>query len=557
MPSDIGLAFVYPNTLIMFTGQKDRLTANVYNGPIEMGNMPVEWFSSAPDVVWVDRLTGELIAMKDGNAVISFRVNGQEITRGSSVEVLPDDGEGTLFIENYPGGSSTSTNANAMKDLKDFLAKEFDGVNTELDMSQATDRDLIKRIVFTSGKLTRGDINYIKGSSGTSGSAIRPNNEPLNFPNLDELYVIGTASGPSQGYDLIGWNEADSKLDRAFGTLRKIILYNTPELGDMAFQRSVMLEEVFARDTTKIGVRSFAMPQFSSASEMKRIRLPNLVEADLRCWYYTVKLEVLELGRIPPVVIRTEDQDGREGLFFSYSNPDITIVVPDRRTYNDYMKPENNTEIDWTSYKFQTLNGEVLVPVPKAPPYDDSAYDDIVKRNFSENVPYFRGNIPLALNFYTFSRWLGVGNTRWVVPPATGPWDKPQATAGSGSANTNGSISVPEVMRWAKDAGFDGVDITGYYFEGYSNLGYPTPSQKTLLLRRAKETREYADALGIRITGTGIQNSFTDPNRTRRERDVERIKFYLDFAEEMGAPAMRIFAGTPPPTGPAWAGSQS
>jgi len=351
------------------------------------------------------------------------------------------------------------------------------------------------------------------------------------------------------GYNEIGWNANDSKIDRSFGSLRKIVLYNTPELGDGAFQRSVSLEEVFARDTKKVGVRVFAMPQFSSDSQMKKIRLPSLEEIQLRTWYYNVNLEELELGRTPPALYRTEDQEGREGLFFSYANPDLVIVVPDKKAYNDYMKVQNCIEVDWTAYRFRTLNNDFLAPVPKAPPYDDTVYDDFAKKHYSESVPYYRGHIPMSLNFYTFSRWLGVGNTRWVKPPANGPWDPPQREAGAGSSagSTNGSISVPEVMRWARDVGFEGVDITGYYFEGYSNLGYPTPAQKTRLLERARETKAYAQELGIRITGTGIQNSFTDPNQTRRERDIERIKFYLDFAEEMGAPVLRIFAGSPPP----------
>ena len=97
------------------------------------------------------------------------------------------------------------------------------------------------------------------------------------------------------------------------------------------------------------------------------------------------------------------------------------------------------------------------------------------------------------------------------------------------------------IIGRAEKAGFDAVDLTCYYIPGYSNTTMPTLPEKDIV-KYAREIKKLSKKLGIEVSGTGIQNNFADPNRNRRETDVERIKFWIKIAAEMGAPVIRIFA---------------
>jgi len=96
------------------------------------------------------------------------------------------------------------------------------------------------------------------------------------------------------------------------------------------------------------------------------------------------------------------------------------------------------------------------------------------------------------------------------------------------------TMDVFDLLRWCADLGFDAVDITGYYFDGYPEV--PAPDY----LYRIKRT---AHALGIEISGTGVRNDFSIPDKALREKEKERVLAWINVAADLGAPVLRIFAG--------------
>jgi sugar phosphate isomerase/epimerase len=143
----------------------------------------------------------------------------------------------------------------------------------------------------------------------------------------------------------------------------------------------------------------------------------------------------------------------------------------------------------------------------------------------SRKDPYYSGDYQIGLNFYSLSHNL----ESWL-------------NGGTGGAPP---LDTMEAIRFAKEAGFDSVDITSYYIPGYSNLTMPTrPDQE--IFAYALKIKQLCEELGIAISGTGVKNDFADPNVERRALDVQRVKYWIDVAAAMGAPVMRVFTGEIP-----------
>src|SRR5260221_13891529 len=101
---------------------------------------------------------------------------------------------------------------------------------------------------------------------------------------------------------------------------------------------------------------------------------------------------------------------------------------------------------------------------------------------------------------------------------------------------TNGSMSIDDMLTFCSEAGFEGVDITGYYFKGYPLV----PSDERLF-----QVKRKAFELGLEISGTGVRNDFTLADKTKRQQEVELVKKWIQAAAKLGAPVLRIFAGAP------------
>lgn len=98
----------------------------------------------------------------------------------------------------------------------------------------------------------------------------------------------------------------------------------------------------------------------------------------------------------------------------------------------------------------------------------------------------------------------------------------------------SGKMDLFDLMDYSSKVGFDGVDLTGYYFPGYPNV--PSDEYIYSIKKRAFE-------LGLHICGTGIKNDFCNPDPAVRKKDISFTKEWIDVAEKLGAPAIRLLQG--------------
>ncbi|SFL57529.1 Sugar phosphate isomerase/epimerase [Paenibacillus sp. 1_12] len=135
---------------------------------------------------------------------------------------------------------------------------------------------------------------------------------------------------------------------------------------------------------------------------------------------------------------------------------------------------------------------------------------------------YYTGDYEIGLNFYSLSHNLNswLNDSTEGAPP----------------------IDTMKAIRFAKEAGFDSVDITAYYIPGYDNFTMPTKSDEEIF-EYARNIKKLCEELGIAISGTGVKNDFADPSEERRALDVKRVKYWIDVAVAMGAPVIRVFTG--------------
>ena len=98
-----------------------------------------------------------------------------------------------------------------------------------------------------------------------------------------------------------------------------------------------------------------------------------------------------------------------------------------------------------------------------------------------------------------------------------------------------GTMSISDLLDYCSRIGFDGVDLTGYYFPGYPAV----PSDDFIY-----EVKRKAFKLGLGISGTGVKNDFTWSDPAKRAEEKKLVKEWIDVAAKLGAPIVRIFAGT-------------
>ena len=99
---------------------------------------------------------------------------------------------------------------------------------------------------------------------------------------------------------------------------------------------------------------------------------------------------------------------------------------------------------------------------------------------------------------------------------------------------SDGSMTLDELLQFCALHKIDGVDLTGYYFPGYPAV----PSDEYLYNLKRKAFR-----LGVDITGSGIRNDFSNPDKNKRNGDIALIKNWIAAASKIGAPVLRIFTG--------------
>lgn len=79
--------------------------------------------------------------------------------------------------------------------------------------------------------------------------------------------------------------------------------------------------------------------------------------------------------------------------------------------------------------------------------------------------------------------------------------------------------------------GLEGTELTSYYFP-------PKPSPEYL-----RTLRRQCFRLGLDVSGTAVGNDFGHPPGDKRTQEIANVKAWIDNAEILGAPVIRIFAG--------------
>ncbi len=104
----------------------------------------------------------------------------------------------------------------------------------------------------------------------------------------------------------------------------------------------------------------------------------------------------------------------------------------------------------------------------------------------------------------------------------------------------NGKMKLEEVIEFCARLNFAAVDPTAYYFPGYPAV--PDDSCLYAIKRRAF-------LLGLDISGTGVRNDFTLPDKDRRASELRLVKAWIECAARLGAPVLRVFSGEGIPDG--------
>lgn len=77
----------------------------------------------------------------------------------------------------------------------------------------------------------------------------------------------------------------------------------------------------------------------------------------------------------------------------------------------------------------------------------------------------------------------------------------------------------------------EGTELTSYYF--------PNPVTPEYL----RQLKQQCFRLGLDVSGTAVGNDFGHPPGEKRDQQIAHLKHWIDNAEILGAPVIRVFAG--------------
>lgn len=101
-------------------------------------------------------------------------------------------------------------------------------------------------------------------------------------------------------------------------------------------------------------------------------------------------------------------------------------------------------------------------------------------------------------------------------------------------ALTSGRMDLFQFIDWCAQMDLAGAELTSYYFpEKFDGI----------YLRRL---RNHAFRSGVTISGTAVRNNFCLPPGPEKDREIDQVKKWIDYASELWAPHMRVFAGSLP-----------
>ena len=94
------------------------------------------------------------------------------------------------------------------------------------------------------------------------------------------------------------------------------------------------------------------------------------------------------------------------------------------------------------------------------------------------------------------------------------------------------ALTLPEMIKRAKEYGFDGIEIDGKRPHG-SPLDWSA--------KKCRELRKVADGEGIDIFAVAANNDFSNPVPEVREAQICYVRDMIGMTADFGAPALRVF----------------
>jgi sugar phosphate isomerase/epimerase len=98
-------------------------------------------------------------------------------------------------------------------------------------------------------------------------------------------------------------------------------------------------------------------------------------------------------------------------------------------------------------------------------------------------------------------------------------------------AGANPKLTLDDFIRDCAAMGLEGTELTSYYFP-------KAPAPEYL-----RHLKRLSFLLGLNISGTAVGNDFCHPPGAERDGQLQLVKNWVDYAEIMGAPTIRIFSG--------------
>jgi len=96
---------------------------------------------------------------------------------------------------------------------------------------------------------------------------------------------------------------------------------------------------------------------------------------------------------------------------------------------------------------------------------------------------------------------------------------------------TKGELTLTDFVNDCAKMGLEGTELTSYYFP------------KDVSTEYLNEIKGHCFRMGLDISGTAVGNNFCLPKGEKRDEQIELVKRWVDYADILGAPVIRIFSG--------------
>ena len=101
-----------------------------------------------------------------------------------------------------------------------------------------------------------------------------------------------------------------------------------------------------------------------------------------------------------------------------------------------------------------------------------------------------------------------------------------------GKDGSPAKLDMFQFIDFCADHGCEGAELTSYYF--------PEPLADDYLTK----VRRHAHLRGVTVSGTAVGNNFCLPSGAARDKEIAHVKEWIRKAALLGAPHIRVFAGS-------------